>query len=631
MWSKSAFILKFMLLLCSVAMAAGQVALAGENKALKADLESQLVGKTVVSRILFGGRAVPPGYQADYPVNTLVYPDTGAVTYRVEWGVMRAEVGEREMVRRFESGTSFLVSGIDLKDDRLELKLERGSGGSARLKLMLGRGWQSRLDNASVQAQLARVFVLEQGSEPTHGITVTSASPLSQSGERRDASVSRVDGQASASPGQLAHVHSILTALSSVAAFPTPNELGPPTLTIDNGEKVWPITEEPNGMVKVYTATCEELYVNKLDLVYEAGYDNLHFDSCKQISDWESAGNTGGGSQGHAKALEELHRSASNISPQRMYQYGYRFYWGGQEGGDRNYTKAYLYFELAAEQGLPMAMDYLGLMNHDGQGTPQDYSKAFQWYTKAAEHGLMDAIVNLGVMYEMGQGVPQDYKKAVEWYTKAAAQGNRDGQLELGRMYEKGLGVPQDKTKAVEWYEKAAAQGLKEADNRLALLTVEANAQREKEERESYTVIKVLKSNWVNITTTDDNGYRRAGSGPLQRMVVSLGTATGEHGIVLLGNSYAGGNAAADIVCLGGYDAHGRPNLACPPLDVGSTYSMQLGRLQTHMTPDGAGGYDYKNLPYLSMKKADGSVSAWQILELCHGTDCVAVSTINSR
>src|SRR5208337_2868647 len=88
----TAFILKFMLLLCSTAMAAGQIALAGENKALKAELENQLSGKTVVSKIVFGGRAVPPGYQGDYPVNTLVYPETGAVTYRVEWGVMRADV-----------------------------------------------------------------------------------------------------------------------------------------------------------------------------------------------------------------------------------------------------------------------------------------------------------------------------------------------------------------------------------------------------------------------------------------------------------------------------------------------------------------------------------------------------------
>lgn len=176
----TAFIRKFMLLLCSTAMAAGQIALAGENKALKAELENQLSGKTVVSKIVFGGRAVPPGYQGDYPVNTLVYPETGTVTYRVEWGVMRADVAEQQMVRRFDSGTSFRVSGIDLKDDRLELKLESGSGGSARLKLMLGAGWQSRLDSALVQAQLARVFVLDQRPEPTQGTSLASANPSSK-------------------------------------------------------------------------------------------------------------------------------------------------------------------------------------------------------------------------------------------------------------------------------------------------------------------------------------------------------------------------------------------------------------------------------------------------------------------
>lgn len=174
----------------------------------------------------------------------------------------------------------------------------------------------------------------------------------------------------------------------------------------------------------------------------------------------------------------------------------------------------------------------------------------------------------------------------------------------------------------------AAENAAREEQKAEAEKQAAAEAQRE---RENYTVVKVLNSNWVNVTTTDENGYTHVNGGPLQRMTVSLGTATGEHGIILQGIPYGGGNARADIVCLYSVDSHGNPKPGCPPLSVGSTYNLKLDRLRTHMTPDGAGGYDYKNLPYLAMRRADGSVSAWQILELCHGEDCVAVSTINSR
>jgi len=231
-------------------------------------------------------------------------------------------------------------------------------------------------------------------------------------------------------------------------------------------------------------------------------------------------------------------------------------------------------------------------------------------------------------MYEKGLGVPQDYRKALEWYTKAAKQGNMNGQMNLGLMYEHGRAVKQDYAAAYDWYQKAAQQGNADAASHAESIKPKLDAQRQ--QKESVT-IRVVNSNWVNITSADENGYKHVGSGPLQPMVVSLGTATGEHGIALQGMSFGGGNARADIVCLGGYDGHGNPKLGCPPLAVGSTYNMDLGRVQTHMTPDGAGGYDYKNLPYLSMKRRDGSLSAWQILELCHGEHCVAVSTINSR
>jgi len=176
-----------------------------KDKVLKGELEHLLSDKTMVSKIIFGGKGTPREYQMDYPVNTLVYPDSGGVTYRVEWGVMRTEIGTQEMLRSFDRGTSFHVSGIDLKDDRLELKLKSGSGDSAKLKLMLGAGWQSKFDSSSVQAQLARVFVFDQQPQPTQGTTVAGGSiapsaPVSAASMneyQRDPNAPKIEGRVS--------------------------------------------------------------------------------------------------------------------------------------------------------------------------------------------------------------------------------------------------------------------------------------------------------------------------------------------------------------------------------------------------------------------------------------------------
>lgn len=181
---------------------------AGENKQLKADLDRLFSGKPVLSKIVFGGRATPRGYQADYPVNTLVYADTGQITFRVELGFMRTEVSAREMLRYFDKGTNFRISAIDLKDDRVEFKLESGSGDSARLKLMLGTGWQSKLDAAAVQTQMARVFALDSPAAPvstTTAIAVGSSSTVpntsgtnsTSNAYRRNPNATAIDGRIS--------------------------------------------------------------------------------------------------------------------------------------------------------------------------------------------------------------------------------------------------------------------------------------------------------------------------------------------------------------------------------------------------------------------------------------------------
>jgi TPR repeat protein len=54
----------------------------------------------------------------------------------------------------------------------------------------------------------------------------------------------------------------------------------------------------------------------------------------------------------------------------------------------------------------------------DSASEPQ--SEAAKWYRKAAEQGLPEAQYFLGVMYHNGQGVPQDYVLAHMWLNLAA-------------------------------------------------------------------------------------------------------------------------------------------------------------------------------------------------------------------
>lgn len=49
-----------------------------------------------------------------------------------------------------------------------------------------------------------------------------------------------------------------------------------------------------------------------------------------------------------------------------------------------------------------------------------DYTEAFKWFVMAAEQGLAIAQANVGEYYEFGKGVPKDLEQAVVWYQKAA-------------------------------------------------------------------------------------------------------------------------------------------------------------------------------------------------------------------
>ena len=130
-------------------------------------LVASLKGIEASSTMTIGDTGAPVGYNAPYPVNTLAYPD-GQIIYRVEWAMMRGEVGQ--MQKSFPSGTVFQISNIDFKDDRLELKLVSRNRDSGRLKVMLGAGWQTRMANAGVLEVVSKFLTLP--TPPVHDLAV---------------------------------------------------------------------------------------------------------------------------------------------------------------------------------------------------------------------------------------------------------------------------------------------------------------------------------------------------------------------------------------------------------------------------------------------------------------------------
>lgn len=151
-------------------------------------------------------------------------------------------------------------------------------------------------------------------------------------------------------------------------------------------------------------------------------------------------------------------------------QYGMAYaYYKGENGAKQDYSKAFEWFEKAANQNVREAQNFLGVMYQDGHGVDKNQGKAVEWFRKAAGLGDQYGQKNLADMYYRGEGVSKDFYKAAELYQKSADQGHSWSQYMLGMMYMNGEGVLQDTKKALEYYEKAADQGEEYAWNNLGV------------------------------------------------------------------------------------------------------------------------------------------------------------------
>lgn len=140
------------------------------------------------------------------------------------------------------------------------------------------------------------------------------------------------------------------------------------------------------------------------------------------------------------------------------------------EEADGELEDAFLWYSLAAAQGLPDAQFHLGVCFSAGYGVEENQREAVVWLKRAAETGHAEAQLALGHCYADGTGIDQDYETAIYWYRGAIAAGNSDALVALGQRYIRGDGIPKDYDTARDLFTQAAEQGLSSAVYRLGVM-----------------------------------------------------------------------------------------------------------------------------------------------------------------
>ncbi len=158
-----------------------------------------------------------------------------------------------------------------------------------------------------------------------------------------------------------------------------------------------------------------------------------------------------------------LHRAANLGNAQAEYLLGQQF------EATADMTQALYWYERAAKNNHPPALNTLAVLLWQGQAITRDSTRAIQLYRQAAERGDAPAMFNLAGLIAQGAAVG-DSTEVLQWLHKAAAQGYGKAQLQLARMLLYGDQTEQNEKEAARWFRAAAEQNLGWAQYYLAIL-----------------------------------------------------------------------------------------------------------------------------------------------------------------
>lgn len=122
----------------------------------------------------------------------------------------------------------------------------------------------------------------------------------------------------------------------------------------------------------------------------------------------------------------------------------------------KSYEAASELFEKSSNQGNPHAMLSLAVMYRDGLGVPRNLQRCFDLSKAAHEKGIEQADLGLAICYEFGFGTEKDIDKAVALYESAVKRNEGEAFFRLGEIFKFGVGRESNLKKAFEYYTQAA-------------------------------------------------------------------------------------------------------------------------------------------------------------------------------
>lgn len=153
--------------------------------------------------------------------------------------------------------------------------------------------------------------------------------------------------------------------------------------------------------------------------------------------------------------VRRLTRQAEEGNVDAQLTLGYMYLYG-ESGVDKDYEKAFQYYNMAANQNDSIAINNVGSLYFSGIGTEKSLSKAAQMFEKASSLGNTEAAVNLSFIYLTKDSALNNPRAAIELLKTASEAGNPTAKFLLGYAYFKGFVVEQNYKKAIALIREAA-------------------------------------------------------------------------------------------------------------------------------------------------------------------------------
>ncbi|MDP2731829.1 MAG: tetratricopeptide repeat protein [Hoeflea sp.] len=124
-----------------------------------------------------------------------------------------------------------------------------------------------------------------------------------------------------------------------------------------------------------------------------------------------------------------------------------------QKPGDAGILEALPYFEKASEQGVPDAQYALAQIYSNTAGVPDEKrARARELMEKAARGGFDTAQLDYAIWLIDGIGGPKDYENGFLWMQVAANRGNVVAQNRMAVLHINAIGTLGDPVEAGKWY-----------------------------------------------------------------------------------------------------------------------------------------------------------------------------------